>query len=284
MVPHRRELKGETPMRRKIKAFTLVELLVVISIIALLMGVLVPALGKARELAKRIVCANHLRTMGTGDAMYSQVSEDWHVPIFYNDTALDIDPRTPMWFQNRLFVRIVNLKGRSNEENRDGFEGSMTLPKDFKCPSDRRTLDNGGLHLEAGTIIQGVSYAMNMTNIRPIGGWSLADIAYSLKTFQVVRPAEKIFFMDGQWFAVYSTGAEYKRVWDVHGDKMGAWEWDAASYRHDEGANIAFYDGHVEYWKKERICPYLPGLLEQLKARNAIWLPIPGQGEFFKSH
>jgi prepilin-type processing-associated H-X9-DG protein len=117
---------------------------------------------------------------------------------------------------------------------------------------------------------------MNMMSIRPSGGWR-SNKVYALKTDQVVNPAEKIHFMDGQWFVVYSTGAEYKRVWDVHGDRMTAWEWDAASYRHDEGANIAFYDGHVEYWPKEQICPYLPSMFEQMEARNAIWLPIPGQ-------
>ena len=108
----------------------------------------------------------------------------------------------------------------------------------------------------------------------------MPDKVWALKTDQVVKPAEKIHFMDGQWFVVYICGAEYKRVWDVYGDRMGAWEWDAASYRHDEGANIAFYDGHVEYWPKEEICPYLPKRSETLKARNAIWQPIPGR-DFF---
>ncbi len=281
--PNRRELKGETPMRRKIKAFTLVELLVVISIIALLLAVLMPALGKAREQARRIVCANNLRTIGLGATMYAQESDDWHLPAYYEDTSIKLGPDespAPLWFQNRLFVKLIDLKGRYNKEDLEGYqEKAMTLPKDFKCPSDRRTIANEGLHIEQGKVIQGVSYAMNMSNIR--GGWK-KDVVFALKTFQVERPAEKIHFMDGQWFVVYATGAEYKRVWDVHGDKMGAWEWDSASYRHNEGANIAFYDGHVEYWPKEKICPYLPKLLPQINARKAIWYPIPSQSEYFQ--
>jgi len=51
-------------------AFTLVELLVVIAIIALLMSILMPALSRARDLAKRIHCMNNLRTLGQAWYMY----------------------------------------------------------------------------------------------------------------------------------------------------------------------------------------------------------------------
>ncbi|MEM4247043.1 MAG: type II secretion system protein [Candidatus Woesearchaeota archaeon] len=57
------------------RAFTLVELLVVIGIIAVLIGILLPTLGKARESGRRTVCMNNVRQIGIGFLMYAEANK-----------------------------------------------------------------------------------------------------------------------------------------------------------------------------------------------------------------
>ena len=70
----------------KRRAFTLIELLVVISIIALLVGILLPALGAARETAKLAVCASGLHQMGVGVMAYA-IDYDSYLPSDEQTTA-----------------------------------------------------------------------------------------------------------------------------------------------------------------------------------------------------
>ncbi len=69
-------------MRRQMEKFTLIELLTVISIIAILAAMLLPALGKAREKVRQIACGNNMRTFQTGLSLYTDDYQGCFPPSF----------------------------------------------------------------------------------------------------------------------------------------------------------------------------------------------------------
>ena len=77
-------------MRKTRKGFTLIELLVVIAIIALLISILVPSLARAREMAKRALCASNVKGIGSAIALYKS-AQDERYPFIANTTLTNFD-------------------------------------------------------------------------------------------------------------------------------------------------------------------------------------------------
>ena len=73
--------------KQNFKAFTLIELLVVVSIIALLVSILMPALARAREQAKRLICATNLHSVGQAFQIYATQNNDW-IPLHRDNFQL----------------------------------------------------------------------------------------------------------------------------------------------------------------------------------------------------
>jgi len=92
--------------------FTLIELLVVITIISILMALLLPVLGNARESARRIVCANQMRQFSITSTMYTQDFKGWGLPginattpsVIGLDANVDINKLIPYYFSDPFLL------------------------------------------------------------------------------------------------------------------------------------------------------------------------------------
>ena len=127
--PPSRRAAGRAPRR----AFTLVELLVIVAILSLLMTILMPVLGRSKEMARRVVCTSHIRVLTSACLTYAGEQRERLPYLHIGSTPSTANP-SPYW----LLRKQVNPESVTTDAEREAcFSIKYQLNREhFYCPSN----------------------------------------------------------------------------------------------------------------------------------------------------
>ncbi len=235
-------------MKRK-QNFTLIELLVVIAIIAILAGMLLPALGKARESGRRAKCLANQKQIHTGISMYNDDFGGWMPKANYASAwSYDIAPYTggPWMDVTSNFTSSTGIAFSA---------GGRYQPKGlFYCPS-ASTPPNGSPSWSGAAVTPNLYYLTSyavITSYNPKGGWMFNDDFGNSVIYQhsgKIRSRAAIL-VDKNW--VTQTANWYRASDPALAGSSSFLTFSStysAGWNHALSTNILFKDGHAASYR-----------------------------------
>ncbi|MBN1942567.1 MAG: hypothetical protein JW849_04650 [Phycisphaerae bacterium] len=242
--------------RRWIKnAFTLIEILVIISIIALLVSILLPSLTRAKELAQMAVCAVSARGLVQTNHLYASDNNDRYV-LAAEDIDVDLGDMHGghhRWhgYRDAAFDTFDPLRGSLREYMPSELKECPTFSRmegQFVDEEERFERGAGGYGYNAGYI--GGRYDLYDPSSWDISTWGEA-YKYSAKTSDITRSAETIMFAEAAMVKKEGSSLKFfdysfcEPPFHVKPQGSGGRAYPSIHFRHMGQANVAWADEHV---------------------------------------